>query len=446
VVTGTLLDGQFDVGQEVEILPQRLKSRIRGLQSHKKAGQTAQPGSRTAVNLVGVSTDELARGNVVTTPGWLEPSQLIDVHLRLLADAPKPLRHNQQVEIFSGATEVVGFTRLLEAREIEPGQVGWVQLRLQERIPVVKGDHFIVRQPSPSLTIGGGVVVDPLPRRRHRRFRPQLIKRLETLLAGTPEDLLLAELDRRGPLPLRTVVTEGGLPVTVASTALNNLLTTADVFLLSPTTSGTEEAALGDYTKSKELVVSRAGWAALQGQIRTTLADYHERFPLRPGIPRGELKSRLKLETRLFNEAIQRGQAEAMWTATEVSVSLPNHQVKFKPEQQAAVDKLLAEFRRNPYNTPLPRDVAAMLGEEVTLALIETGQLTRLSNEVMLLAETYQQFLDWLKRYLQENRSVTVAQVRDVFQTSRKYALALLEYTDEQRITRRVGDERVLRE
>ena len=163
IVTGTLLDGQLQVGQEVEILPQRLKSRIRGLQSHKKSVDEANPGSRTAVNLTGISTDEVARGDIVTTSGWLEPSQLIDTHLKLLPDSPKPLRHNQEVEIFTGATEATGFTRLLGVRKLDPGQEGWVQLRLTRRIPVVKGDHFIIRQPSPSITIGGGVIVDPLP-------------------------------------------------------------------------------------------------------------------------------------------------------------------------------------------------------------------------------------------------------------------------------------------
>jgi len=443
VVTGTLLDGQFQVGQEVEILPQGLKSRIRGLQSHKKAVELAQPGSRTAVNLTGVSTDQINRGNILTTPGWLEPSQLIDVQLKVLADAPKPVRHNQLVEIFTGAAEVTGYIRLLGTRQLEPGQTGWVQLRLLERIAVVKGDHFIIRQPSPSLTIGGGVIVDPLPRRRHRRFRPELIRRLDMLLAGTPEDLLLAELDRRGPLPARTLITESRLPAATASEALAALLHKEEVFILA---NSVDPARLGDLTIARELIVSRAGWATLLGEIKTTLADYHERFPLRVGMPRGELKSRLNLETRLFNEAIQRGQVEGALIAVENSVRLPQHQVTFNPGQQAAVNKLLAEFRRNPYNTPLPRDVAAQLGEDVMLALLESNQLTRLSKEVILLTETYRQFLDWLRRYLQQNKTVNVAQVRDTFNTSRKYALALLEYTDEQRITRRVGDERVLRE
>lgn len=441
IVTGTLLEGELQAGQEVEILPQRLKSRIRGLQSHKKSVELAQPGSRTAVNLTGLSTTDLARGNVLTTPGWLEPSQLVDVYLRLLPDAPRPLRHNQEVEVFTGTTEIMGYTRLLGTRQLDPGQTGWVQLRLMERIPIVKGDHFIIRQPSPSLTIGGGVVVDPLPRRRHRRFRSELISRLETLLAGTPEDLLLAELDHRGPLPVKTLVAESRLPAETAAAALAELVKEGEVFTLDHSKIG----SASNLTASKTLVASRAGWASLLGQIKTTLAAYHERAPLRLGMPRGELKSRLKLETRLFNDAIQRGQREEELVTTETTVRLPEHEVKFSPEQEKTIDRLLAEFRAAPYNTPLPKDVATRLGENVMLALIEGGQLIRLSEDVILLAETYEAFIDWLKGYLAENKTVDVATVRDIFKTSRKYALALLEYTDEQRITRRVGDERVLR-
>jgi selenocysteine-specific elongation factor len=440
VVTGTLLDGQLQVGQEVEILPQGLKTRIRGLQSHKKTVTLAQPGSRTAVNLSGLSTQEVGRGNVLTTPGWLEPTQLIDAYLKLLPDSSRPLRHNQEVELFTGSAETPAFVRLLGVRQLEPGQTGWVQLRLMQRIPVIKGDRFIIRQPSPSLTIGGGVIVDPLPRRRHRRFRPELLQRLETLLAGAPEDVLLVELDRRGPLPAQTLIAECRLSPEAAATALANLLARGQAFPLTETMSQT-----ATLSQAKTLVASPGGWATLLGQIQTNLLDYHQRFPLRVGIPRGELKSRLKLETRLFNEAMQRGQAEGVFVATETAVRLPTHQVKFNPAQQAAVDRLLADFRRAPYNTPLPKDVAAAIGDEVMQALLDEGQLVRLSPEVMLLAETYDSFVIWLKDYLRQNSTVNVAQVRDVFNTSRKYALALLEYTDEQRLTKRVGDDRVLR-
>jgi selenocysteine-specific elongation factor len=441
VATGTLLDGQLEVGQEIEILPQRLKSRIRGLQSHKQTVTVAVPGSRTAVNLTGLSTTDIARGSVLTNPGWLEPSQLVDVHLRMLPDAPRPLQHNQAVEFFSGTTEISGYTRLLGAKQLNPGENGWVQLRLAQRIPVVKGDRFIIRQPSPSLTIGGGVVVDPLPRRRHRRFRPTVINRLQTLLAGIPEDLLLAELDRRGPLPARTLVSESSLPAETVAAALAGLLKQGEVFPLTTAEAG----QLDNLAQAKTLFISRAGWAAMLSHIETILTNFHQKYPLRAGIPRGELKSRLKLETRLFNEAIERGQTEGRLTATETTARLTGHHVKFSPAQQTAINRLLTEFRRSPYNTPLPKDIVAQVGEDVLLALLESGQLVRASAEVLVLAETYEQFVAWLKEYLAKNQTVNVAQVRDIFNTSRKYALALLEYTDEQRLTRRVGDDRVLR-
>ena len=265
-------------------------------------------------------------------------------------------------------------------------------------------------------------------------------------MAGTPEDLLLAELDRRGPLSVNILINEAGLPTETAATALTDLLKGDEVFFLTSSEQKLTLAQLNSKANGKLLISSRAGWATLLSQLKTTLADYHERFPLRIGMPRGELKSRLKMETRLFNEAIERGQAEEALQAMEANVRLFEHQVQFSPEQQANVDKLLATFRRAPYNTPLPKEIASALGDEVMLALVEGNQLTRLSNEVILLTDTYHEFVSWLERYLRENETVTVAQVRDVFNTSRKYALALLEYTDQQHITKRVGDERVLRE
>lgn len=439
IVTGTLLDGTLDVGQAVEVLPQGLKSRVRGLQSHKQTVNTAYPGTRTAVNLTNVSTDQLSRGSIITTPGWLEPSQLLDVHLRYLPDAQFPLKHNQSVELFIGTAEVPAYVRLLGQRTLEPGESGWVQLRLDQRIPVTKGDHFIIRQPSPSRTIGGGVVVDPLPRRRHRRFRPEVVARLETLLTGTPADLVLAALDRRGPLPAKTLIAEVRVADEVAAEALAELLAQDEVFLLL------DSDPPPDWRQAKTLVVSRAGWANLLSAMKTTLAAYHDRYPLRLGMPRGELKSRLKLETRLFNEALSRAEQEAAIRATESTVRLAGHTLAFSPQQQTAIDALLDAFRRNPYSTPSYKEAVAQVGEEVFLALVESGQVLRISEDVLLLPETYAAFEWWLREYLPVHETINVAGVRDQFQTSRKYALALLEYTDAHKLTRRVGDDRILR-
>ena len=444
VATGTLIDGQLTTGQEVEILPGGLRSRIRGLQAHKQKVEQVQPGSRVAVNLAGVSTDQVRRGDVLTTAGWLEPSQLIDTRLRCLSDAPRPLKHNQPVEIFTGSSEVSGFLRLLGRRELPPGETGWVQLRLQHRIPVVKGDHFIIRQASPSLTLGGGVVVDPLPRRRHRRFRPALIKHLETLADGTPEELLTETLDRLGPVQVRYLVRHSALSETATGTALQSLLKAGHVSQI-PAVNGKSE--IPNPKVSKVVVASRAGWSNLTAQISGILSSFHQAYPLRVGMLRGELQSRLKLETGLFNKVIEQAQQEQILEAIETTVWLNGHTPRFSQTQQQAMDTLLAQFHRRPFATPSPKESLPVLGNDENLlnALIETGKLMRLSSDVLFLPETYEGFVVWLQSYVAEQGSVTVAQVRDAFDTSRKYALALLEYSDAQGLTRRVGDERILR-
>jgi selenocysteine-specific elongation factor len=438
VVTGTLSEGTLRAGQEVEILPGGLKTRIRGLQTHKHKIEAALPGSRVAINLVGVSTDDLERGDVVTTPGWLVPTQLVDARLDYLTDAPREMHHNQEVEFFSGAAQVMAYVRLLGARSLAPGQRGWIQLRLARPIALVKGDRFIIRQASPSLTIGGGIVVDPLPRHRHRRFRPEVIQRLETLAHGTPADLLLEILDRQGPTPARSLVAEAGLPAETAAETLRQLLQAESVFILSA-------APADGLAASQHIVASPAGWAALLGRLTGEVGDFHRAYPLRQGMPREALKSRLKLETRLFNEALARAAAEGVLVAGDTVVRLPEHAVRFSPAQQEATDRLLREFRRAPYTTPSYKEAVTALGEDVVLALVEAGRLVRLGPDVLLLPETYDELLAWVKRTIADRGSVNVAQVRDAFDTSRKYALALLEYLDDQRITKRVGDERVLR-
>ncbi|MCB0125670.1 MAG: selenocysteine-specific translation elongation factor, partial [Caldilineaceae bacterium] len=197
VVTGTLLDGQVAVGDAVELLPAGHSARIRGLQTHKQQVQEGQPGSRLAINLSGIDTDQINRGDVVAKPDTLHSTLLIDVHFRLLADAPRALLHNQRVDFFCGAAEIPATVRLLGIESLEPGQEGWLQLRLQRPAVVVSGDHYILRQPSPSATLGGGIVLSPHPRRRWRRFDPKVLARLATLAKGAPDEILLQTLGRQ---------------------------------------------------------------------------------------------------------------------------------------------------------------------------------------------------------------------------------------------------------
>ncbi len=462
VVTGTLSDGRFAVGQEVELQPAGLKARIRGLQTHKEKIDQAVPGSRVAVNLTGVSKDEIRRGDVVTTAGWLRPTSLVDCHLRHLADSPAPLRHNTLVDFFSGAAEAQARVRLLGKKVLAPGEVGWVQMRLDEPIPLVKGDRFIVRQPSPSITLAGGVVVNPFPGRRHRRFRPEVTERLETLLRGTPEEILLQDLERRQPCEVRDLLGRTSLSRGQARDSLLSLIQDEQVVVLAAARGLKPEGEPGAVADSGSLI-SRSGWGALRERLEMLLQEHHDRFPLRSGMPREEVKSKLAqyiplLTPRLFNEIV--GQAgEEGWLAETAAdsenagagpsraglIRLASHQATFSPQQQQAVDYLLYSFRQEPYSTPSVAQAEEQVGSEVLGALVEQGQLVKLNEDVIFLAKTYEEMRDRIIAYLKENERITVAQVRDLFGTSRKYALALVGYLDEHRITRRIGDERVLR-
>ena len=443
VMTGTLIDGHLQVGQEVEVLPQGLKARVRGLQTHQEKIERAVPGSRVAINLTGVSKDEVQRGDVVTIPGWLKPTTLVDVRLRYLASAPRPLRHNAPLKFFSGSAEVMARARLLDSEAIPPGGESWVQLRLAEPVALVRGDRFIVRQPSPAITVGGGQVIDPHPRRRHRRFRSEVIARLATLARGSPAEILLQSLETNQPCQLRELVKRSGLAAEEAGQALQELLDSNQALILD---SRIEKIPDTQYlVASNPYLISAAGWEKLSDKLIIALRDYHRRHPLRQGMPREELKSQLRLSTKILNEVASRAVSEGKLVDEEATLRLREHQVTFSADQERQVQELLAVFRKNPYTTPSVADSEAVVGTEVLNALIQQGKLVQVSEDVLFLRETYEELVKRVIEHIKERGSITVAQVRDMFTASRKYALALMEHLDERRVTKRVGDERVLR-
>ncbi len=427
VVTGTLIDGTLNVGDEIAILPRNLRARIRGLQSHKTKIEHATPGSRVAVNLSGIELAEVDRGNVITAPDWLTPTILIDAQFEHLASSPRPIGHNAEVKFFHGAAEVPAHIRLLNDETIAPGQTAWVQFALREPLAMLKGDRFIVRLPSPSITLGGGTIIDPQPGRRHRRFKADVIARLATLAQGTPSELLLKALEKSGPGNSSEWFKRANLAPDVARSALAELIESRQVFALKD-----------------DLFIAASTWSALKAKIAQELSAYHRAHPLRSGMPREELKSRLNLDTKLFNLVIERTAQENAIASTGSNLRAPDFAIVFKADQQRAIDGLLGKFKAAPWATPSLKDAEAAVGAEVLSAVVDLGQLIKLSDDVLLLPETYRAALDRIRAHFGEHQTITVAQVRDFFATSRKYALALMEYLDAQGITKRVGDERVL--
>lgn len=439
IVTGTLVDGRFHNGEEIEILPRNLKARIRGLQTHKARTETAVPPTRLAVNITGVDKEDLLRGDVLTTPGWLHATQMLDVRLRYLRGATRPLTHNTVLDFFSGTAQSEARVRLLDRAEVAPGDEAWAQLVLDSAVTVVKGDRFILRQASPSLTLAGGSIVDPFPPQRHRRFHADTIRGLENLARGTPSEVLLQELERQQPTEALVLITHSSLGAELARSTLVALLSEHSVLPLD--TSLLPESV----TQGNANVISSAGWQSLVERITELLAEYHSRNPLRAGMPREELKSRLGLGVRVFNEAVGRATSEKVVTDTESTVALASHQVRFSNEQQRRIDRLLQVFAQNAYSPPSIGECEAQVGPDVLAALIQQGVLVKVSDTVLFSSGTYQEMTRAVIDHLQRDGSITLAQVRDMFSTSRKYAQALVEHLDDKRVTRRVGDERVLR-
>jgi selenocysteine-specific elongation factor len=428
VVTGTLTDGSLSVGNEVEIVPAGKRARIRGLQSHKEAVEVASPGSRVAINLSGVTKEEVQRGDVVAKPGCLRGTKLVDVQFRYLANLERPLRHNAEVKFFSGAAETVAYARLLGERELAPGAEGWLQLRLTDPVALVKGDRFILRYPSPAQTIGGGSVLDPHPPHRWRRFKPEVLEQFEMLAAGTPDELVLHTLEGQIALLPAQLSTSTGL----SGDELTQALTVIE--------------ARGDLLAFPDgWLMARASWARLAERITGELRAFHGQNPLRPGMPREALRSRLGLDGRLFNQVVPLAVETGILVNEGAFVRLPEHRVQFSGQQQAAIDELWAMIQANPVASPSVKESVAVVGEDVLQALVEQGQLVQVSTDVIFDTGTYNQLVEQVRAYINEHGSITVAQARDLFGTSRKYVLALLEHLDSLGITVRQGDERVLK-
>lgn len=442
VATGTLQEGSLRAGQEVEIAPKGVRARIRGLQSHRLSVEQGLPGGRLAVNLANLARSDLRRGDVVALPGEFTPTQTLDVRLDALASAPRPIAHNAEVELYLGAAEVSARVALLDQDELEPGTSGWAQLRLTQPIVAAREDRFIVRFPSPSMTVGGGVVVDAAPR-RHRRRDADVLAWLATLANGSVDEIVLAML-RGQPGSSRQSVRLGNyggresaelarlvsLPVATVEDALARLTA--------------HEAA----TMAGAFAFASEQWQRLRHDGQQLIAAFHRQYPLRPGIPREEWRSRLQLAPREASEVIGRLASDGLLVETHTGrgafLALPEHTVALSPEQRQAVDEMLDAFRREPFAPPSRPEVESALGAEVTALLIAQGTLVRLNDGVVLEREAYREALRRLLAHLRTHETLTVADARDLLGTTRKYMLALFEHTDEKRYTQRRGDDRVL--
>ena len=454
VVTGTLTDGSLNVGDEVEILPNGLSGRIRGLQTHKQKEQNAVPGSRTAVNISGVSVDKIERGDVVAHPSDYRPTRRFDASLRLLGDASSSLKHNTEVKLYLGASEVMARLRLLGVEELKPGYEGWIQLELARPVTAVRGDRFILRRPSPGETIGGGSVIDPHPVGRHKRFSDEILTNLKAFAQGTPAEIVLSAVRSLGAGTPAQVAERTNLDLDLVIAGTQELVSGSAVLVLGGKTpssipqSEVGQNDLGDRALigRDTLLVSSELWGQIASKAIREVESYHQNYPLRVGISREELKSRMSRITgsspQLFNFAMHKFIADGELQESGPYVCRAGHEIRFNAGQETDVNRLLMRFEEDPYAPPSVKECQDDVGEEVVNALIELNLLVSVSPEVVFRRDDYDNMIVEVRQLMADGKTLTVAQVRDHFGTSRKYALALMEHLDTIGVTVREGDAR----
>jgi len=454
IVTGTLLDGAFKLGDEISILPSNLSGRIRGLQTHKRKEETVIPGSRTAINISGIATKQIQRGDVVTLPGQYVPTQRIDVIFNLLPDASTSIKHNTTIKMFIGSSETLARIRLLGTSEILPGESGWLQLETSLPVVAVRGDRYILRRPSPPETIGGGTILDPHPTRRYKRFSPSALDRLNSLTKGTPKDILYHTITRFEPISLATLLEKSELDTIPTLDVCKDLFLENSIKILPP--NKPQLLTINDGKNIDEynfdlgsIIFSAVGWNNIIDKIADAVNSFHHTFPLRLGIKREELKSRVsevfRNKPQIYNQVIQVMLTSGMIKEYGNLVANPNHKIIYSPDQDREVKTLIDRFNKNPYAPPSVKECSLIVGDDVYRSLVESGTLIPVSEDVVFLHSDYDYMVEKIRKLLIQNNTITAAEVRDHFHTSRKYALALLEYLDAIGYTTRIGDLRKLR-
>jgi selenocysteine-specific elongation factor len=425
VVTGTLVDGSLAIGQEVEIQPGDLKSRIRGLQTHNTQLNNIDPGSRVAVNLVGLSSSELKRGQVLTKPGWLVATSLIDAKLRLLDQPDRPLKHNTEVSLHGGSAEVMARVRVLEKEVVLPGETTYVQFILDEPLAIVNNDHYVIR--SPMDTLGGGVVIEAHPQERHRRFKTETIENLKVRGEGKIEATLLAALKAKQPQERALLLAQSNLDPQLAQSTVDTLIENGSI------------VALGEGKNS--LLFTYSAWKGVEENMTAIVRDYHRKYPLRLGIPKAEISSKVKLGSH-FLEGLQKLIAAGLIVEENSLVGLQSHEIKLTKDQQNRMDAYLKQLNQNPYS-PAP-DI--ILEPDLLNLLIDRSLAVKTLAGVIFSAQAFNDMTSQIMAKIKHNGKITLAETRDMFQSSRKYVLAILEHMDDRKLTRRVGDDRVVGE
>jgi selenocysteine-specific elongation factor len=435
VVTGTLISGQVSKEDEVELLPQRKRVRVRGVQVHNQSVDTAFAGQRTAINLQGVEVVELARGMVLGRCKTFQPTSRLDVELALIESAPAPLKNRDRVHFHHETSEMVCTVHLLDRAALKPGERGFAQLALTTPTIAQPQDRFVIRRLSPMVTIGGGIILDPLPR-KHDRLDPLAENFLKAARNGDwPETLqyLVSESESKG-ITIEDLVARTGLRQEVLRDRLKSLVDQYKIHFL-PTR-----------------ILSTAQLRKLSNQMAALVKEHHIRSPLAIGISKQELKERLgaKVSVEVFEFLLADLVQKKILGISRDLVHAAGRIVALSSEEDTGKKIILEAFRSAGLAVPPVDEVLARLkidrarAKQIVQLLVREGALVRVTTDLMFHADSIRELRGRLSALKVKSPRISVGEFKEMTGVSRKYAIPLLEFLDRERVTRRDGDVRVI--
>ncbi len=436
VVTGTLISGTIRKEDEVQLLPSGSMARIRGVQVHGHAVDAAEAGQRTAINLQGVDVRDVNRGMILTQPGMLRAASMFDCHLDLLPSAAGPITRRRRIRFHVGTAEIMGYVSLLEVDRLEPGGSCMVQIRLEEPVAAFPGDRFIVRQYSPMITIGGGVILEADPK-KHRLRDSEVNARLGVFKDGSPEDRLMVLINAAGlgACTLQDLVGKLGI---AGATVRQNL----DRLEVS--------RALRYLSDSPPTVVSESAFQDAASQVLNYLGEFHKAEPLARGVSREKLRTSLfrRSSNLVFQAVLEDLEGREKISLVQELVCTFGRVVTLEAEEEQIRARLAREFQRKGFHLASAEDVIGKLGlnrhkaQTIMRMMIQDGTLAKVSDDMVVHRSVIDEVVAKLRARKASNPSLGVGEFKDLVGVSRKYAIPLLEYLDKERITRRVGESR----
>lgn len=439
VVTGTVISGMIEEGQWVEVYPSKVKAKVRGIEVHDSHVKIAEAGQRTAINLSNVKISEVKRGDVVASEGIMEPSMMVDCSLYYLKSAPKPLENRQRVRLYHGTSEILCRVVILDREEVQPGENAFVQLRLEKPLTAQRNDRFVIRNYSPMFTIGGGAIVEPLAKKA-KRFDKEYIEELRIKESGEAGSILENTVKNlSGDFPKAAEILKAlGKNEEGLEEKLDQLAAEGSIIKLS----GMDKPVYihMDFVNKKIEV------------MQDILDKYHKENQLRWGVSKEEMKNKVfgkALKQKLYDELLVILESKHRIRLHGKFISLYGFEIAYSEEQLKMKDSILRQLGEQEFSPPKYTEMEAK--EKATKdfkmvfeSLLDEGLIVKVAEDCYFSKGAYDKCREKTQEYIKANGSINVAQLRDLLDTSRKYAMAVMEHFDSIKFTKRIGDDRVL--